>query len=75
MATQDPCPSAFQQVRDYAAAVRLLGDALAATPQGEAGDGQRALLLDLRSGAALAAGQHDQALDDALLCTKLAEEW
>lgn len=60
-------------MRDYAAAARLLSEALGAVSNAE--EHQRALLLDLRSGCALQTQEYAQALDDALLCTKLSPEW
>lgn len=53
---------------DHAAALSLLGQQVAAAPEGF-------LAYDLRAGACLASGRYEQALDDAMRCTKLAPEW
>ncbi len=53
---------------DYAAALALLDQEGREAPGGF-------LAYDLRAACCLAAGRHEQALDDAMRCTKLNPEW
>ena len=56
------------QLRDYAAAARLLSQEAEEQPGSF-------LAYDLRAACSLQAGRHEQALDDAMHCTKLNPDW
>jgi tetratricopeptide (TPR) repeat protein len=56
------------QLRDYEAAARLLSQEAEEQPGSF-------LAYDLRAACSLQAGRHEQALDDAMHCTKLNPDW
>lgn len=56
------------QLKDYDTAARLLSQEAAEKPDSF-------IVYDLRAAACLHSGRHEQALDDAMHCTKLNPEW
>ncbi|KAI3430257.1 hypothetical protein D9Q98_004853 [Chlorella vulgaris] len=56
------------KLKDYDTAMKLLSQEAADKPDGF-------IVFDLRAACCLHSGKHEQALDDAMQCTKLNPEW